>query len=239
MHENQTVTMKMTEYADFSMLKGVKQHSLLGIYTLPTPDCEGNVIIYFAERELLFTCSDVPDGYYIMEASDENPISRAKVITFLEKYNKVAVVCDDIQQTFDALAEEFVWVEAAGGVVVNDKDEVVMIVRNSRRDLPKGHREEGESFEECAAREVEEETGIKVAEVGRLLKTTVHCYNLYGKWEMKYTAWYAMTAAAEYELKPQHEEGITAVELVPLDNIQERIKSSFPTIKGVLAAFCE
>ena len=229
----------MTEHADFLINKGVKQHSSSGVYTLPTPDCGGNVIIYFAERELLFTCSDAPDGYYIMEISDENPISRAKVITFLEKYNKVAIECDDIQQTFDALAEEFVWVEAAGGVVLNEKNEVVLIVRNSRRDLPKGHREEGESFEECAAREVEEETGVKVAEVGRLLSATIHCYNLYGKWEMKYTAWYEMTAADGYELAPQREEGITAVELVPLDNIQERIKSSFPTIKSVLAAFFE
>ena len=231
--------MKMTERNEFSMPCAATQQDSSGVYTLPTSDNEGNVSIYFAERELLLTHADVSEEYYTLEPSDCSPISRAKIITFLEKYNKVAIVSQDIQQTFDTLAEQFAWVEAAGGVVCNAEGEAVMIVRNGRRDLPKGHREEGESFEECAAREVEEETGVKVAEVGRLLCTTVHCYNLYGKWEMKYTAWYAMTAATGYELKPQHEEGITAVELVPLSNIEEGIKSSFPTIKRVFAAFCD
>ena len=76
----------------------------------------------------------------------------------------------------------------------NSADEVLLIRRNERWDIPKGHREEGESVEECAAREVEEETGVKIAGVERFLCSTVHCYNIYGKWEMKYTSWYAMRA---------------------------------------------
>lgn len=231
--------MKMTERTDFYENNSGEPMPYAGIYTMPTRDAAGDVKLYFADRELLLTTSDAPDEYCVVPPSDCNPISRAKVVTFLEKYNKVAIECCDIQQTFDALAEQFVWVEAAGGVVCNGNGEVVMIVRNGRRDLPKGHREEGESFEECAAREVEEETGVKVAEVGRLLSATVHCYNLYGKWEMKYTAWYVMTAVADCRLAPQREEGITAVELVPISEIKERIKSSFPTIKSVFAAFCE
>ena len=231
--------MKMTERSDFFENKSGVAASSSGEYTLPTREDSGEVRVYFADRELLLTSSNAPDEYYIVEPSDCNPISRAKIVTFLEKYNKVAVECQDIQQTFDSLAAQFVWIEAAGGVVCNDNDEAVMIVRNGRRDLPKGHREEGETFEECAAREAEEETGVKIAEVGRFLCATVHCYNIYGKWEMKYTEWYAMRAVADYELKPQHEEGIAAVELVPLSNIEEGIKSSFPTIKRVFAAFCD
>ncbi len=56
-------------------------------------------------------------------------------------------------------------VRAAGGVVVRDCDgepEVVVVHRPKYDDwtLPKGKAENGESDEECALREVEEETGL-------------------------------------------------------------------------------
>ena len=137
---------------------------------------------------------------------------------------------------FEAFAEQMEWVEAAGGVVENEQGEVIMIRRNERWDLPKGHRELGESFAECAAREAEEETGVKVSEVGELLATTLHAYNIYGHWELKHTAWYAMCGNSS-ELLPQREEGIVQALWVARDEITERIKNSFPTIKEVFAAF--
>ena len=88
-----------------------------------------------------------------------------------------------------------------------------MIRRNERWDLPKGHREMGEEFDLCAAREAEEETGVKVTSVGRLLATTLHSYNFYGKWELKLTAWYHMRGEASL-LVPQQEEGIICAEWI-------------------------
>jgi 8-oxo-dGTP diphosphatase len=58
-------------------------------------------------------------------------------------------------------------VEAAGGVVVRDGR--VAVVHRPRYDdwsLPKGHLDPGESFEEAAVREVEEEMGTR----GRLVR---------------------------------------------------------------------
>ena len=72
--------------------------------------------------------------------------------------------------------------------------------------------------------------------VERLLTTTLHAYNIYGGWELKLTAWYAMEAR-RVELKPQSEEGIVAAEWVAGEDIEQRIKGSFPTIKRVFAAF--
>ena len=58
-----------------------------------------------------------------------------------------------------ALEETFRMAPAAGGVVVKD-GKFVSIVRHDIPDLPNGHIEKGESPEQAALREVEEETGI-------------------------------------------------------------------------------
>jgi 8-oxo-dGTP diphosphatase len=54
-------------------------------------------------------------------------------------------------------------VEAAGGVVLDDGGRVVLVHRPRYDDwtLPKGKLDPGESFEEAALREVEEETGLR------------------------------------------------------------------------------
>jgi 8-oxo-dGTP diphosphatase len=63
-------------------------------------------------------------------------------------------------------------VEAAGGVVV--RDGLVAIVHRPRYDdwtLPKGKLDPGETFEQAALREVEEETGLRCT-LGRELPST-------------------------------------------------------------------
>jgi 8-oxo-dGTP diphosphatase len=63
-------------------------------------------------------------------------------------------------------------VEAAGGVVVRDGR--VLLVHRPRYDdwtLPKGKLDPGESFEDAALREVEEETGLRCS-LGRELPST-------------------------------------------------------------------
>jgi 8-oxo-dGTP diphosphatase len=74
----------------------------------------------------------------------------------------------------DADAEVF----AAGGVVWRRGDggvEIVLVHRPKYDDwsLPKGKLDHGESFEEAAQREVEEETGLRT-ELGRFLGETTY-----------------------------------------------------------------
>jgi 8-oxo-dGTP diphosphatase len=60
-------------------------------------------------------------------------------------------------------------VRAAGGVVV--RDGLVAVVHRPRYDdwtLPKGKLDEGESFEEAALREIDEETGLRARLVREL-----------------------------------------------------------------------
>jgi 8-oxo-dGTP pyrophosphatase MutT (NUDIX family) len=64
-------------------------------------------------------------------------------------------------------------IEAAGGVVVRDGQ--VALVHRPRYDdwtLPKGKLDRGESFEEAAVREVEEETGLRARLVRELSSAT-------------------------------------------------------------------
>ncbi len=63
-------------------------------------------------------------------------------------------------------------VVAAGGIVVrqgNEGVEVLLIQKkgSSAWTLPKGHLEEGEKLEDCAVREILEETGLKVRLKGK------------------------------------------------------------------------
>src|SRR5262245_65194209 len=73
------------------------------------------------------------------------------------------------------------WViRAAGGVISRRTDrgeiEVLLIHRREQRDwsFPKGKLERGESDEECALREVEEETGLRCEIVAELPPVSYH-----------------------------------------------------------------
>ena len=142
----------------------------------------------------------------------------------------------DPDAAFAAFAAEFTPVEAAGGVVVNGCGEWLMIHRNGRWDLPKGHLECGERIEECAAREVCEETGV-AAEVVRPLCETLHAYYFpkTARWELKRTRWYELFTPACAALKPQTEEGIDAVAWCSPEEAAAHAAACYPTVRTVLA----
>jgi 8-oxo-dGTP diphosphatase len=68
-------------------------------------------------------------------------------------------------------------VRAAGGILLRDGEdgrrEIAVVHRPLRDDwsLPKGKLDDGESFEDCALREVEEETGLRCL-LGRFVGST-------------------------------------------------------------------
>ena len=65
-------------------------------------------------------------------------------------------------------------IEAAGGVVLRDDGRVAVVHRPRYDDwsLPKGKLDPGETFEQAALREIEEETGLRAALVRELPSTT-------------------------------------------------------------------
>lgn len=194
-------------------------------------------IVYFADKAVVFT-REAPGGeWFAVDVPSSGGISRTKVCKILETHNSVALVAGDPEAAFVAFAAQFAAVEAAGGVVVDDCGAWLLIRRNGRWDLPKGHVECGEGIEACAAREVEEETGV-AARVVRPLCETLHAYWFpkTARWELKRTHWFELHTPSCRTLQPQTEEGIEQVVWCPSERVAELLRDAFPTIRRVAEA---
>lgn len=196
-----------------------------------------NHTIYFGSTRLVI-CSELPsEEYHTLQVDDKLSVSRAKVIKKVENYKYVAILTPDVEATFEALKQEFVVVEAAGGVVDDGLGALLMIYSRGHWDLPKGHVEVGESGREAALREVEEETGIRCEIVGETpVARTWHAYDTYGRWELKRTEWWAMRAVGG-ELNAQGEEGIVDVAWCDAESLVQRLKSSYATICEIVERY--
>ncbi len=122
-------------------------------------------------------------------------------------------------------------VTAAGGMVVNNKEEILFIYRNNRWDLPKGKTEKNESIEESAIREVEEETGVQNLEIRRFITRTYHVFRRKGKLRLKETYWYEMYTEYDGELTPELSEGIKKVKWKNYEKSHKALKKSYANIK--------
>ena len=132
-----------------------------------------------------------------------------------------------------ALKETFKMAPAAGGVVITN-GKIASITRHDIPDLPKGHIEKGESPEQAALREVEEETGIGKLHIIKELPSTWHCYLEHEEWRLKRTYWYLMENEEAIQPKPQTEEGITEIKLIGNEEIEDFLKNTFRSISEIL-----
>ena len=77
----------------------------------------------------------------------------------LKSFKLINLFINSYSSLLSTFSDHLKIVHACGGVVRNDKNDVLLIKRMGLWDLPKGKLEKGESYEECAKREVVEETG--------------------------------------------------------------------------------
>ena len=140
----------------------------------------------------------------------------------------------DLEKLRRLFWKPFLIVQAAGGLVVNGKGEWLLIHRRGHWDLPKGKLDEGESLEECAVREVSEETGLQAPVLGRHLCTTYHTYEDYGHHVLKESHWYSMTVEDVPALTPQTEEDITDIAWLDGEGVRAVTDKAYPSIREVL-----
>lgn len=152
-----------------------------------------------------------------------------------EKANTGAII---EEQSAHALMEHisnfFKVIKAGGGVVFNEKNEVLMIFRRGKWDLPKGKLDKGETIDQCALREVIEETGIQQLTLGALLTETWHLYTDRGRNLVKHSTWYKMTSTDNKPLKPQAEEDIMEARWVSAADLTPLMDNTYNAIKEVL-----
>lgn len=139
----------------------------------------------------------------------------------------------DLTYLWEKFRSLFEVVEAAGGLVVRDK-KMLFIYRNNRWDLPKGKREKGESIEQTALREVEEECGIAQLEIEKTLQDTHHIFFEDKTNKLKITHWYAMNTSSTMDPVPQKIEGILKARFISLQNIDELYQKMYTNISFLL-----
>jgi 8-oxo-dGTP pyrophosphatase MutT (NUDIX family) len=125
---------------------------------------------------------------------------------------------------------------AAGGLVENEKGEILFMFRRGKWDLPKGKLDPGETLEECALREVEEETGVGQLKLKKFLLQTLHEYEELGKVIQKKTHWFQMTTISHQSLVPQTEEDITDLRWIAPADFEIVLRNTYPAIVEVLRA---
>ena len=146
-----------------------------------------------------------------------------------KKIKGVNLYTPDLEKGWQYFLRTFHTVSAAGGLVLNAKKEILFIYRAKKWDLPKGRIEKGETIEETAIREVEEECGISNLKLIKPLLTTYHVYFQNGM-KLKETFWFVMTSNDTKALVPQLEEGITKVTFKKEAEVLKALQNSYKNI---------
>ncbi|MEO9481831.1 MAG: NUDIX hydrolase [Ekhidna sp.] len=177
------------------------------------------------------------DDVLIMNASFDQIDSLLRLMTDkkLKKVHSIFISSREKRDLINYLKGKFKVVEAAGGVV-EKKGKLLMIYRRKVWDIPKGKLDKGETIEECAVREVEEETGVKV-QIDWKVDAVWHTYTNKKKYILKKTHWYAMRCVDDRKMSPQKEEGIKKVEWMGLEEVRKALHDSYRSIRYVMQEY--
>ncbi|EAZ79882.1 NUDIX hydrolase [Algoriphagus machipongonensis] len=154
----------------------------------------------------------------------------------LKDLDSITLVSKDRSVLKKFVKSRFNIIKAAGGVVTNKKHQVLLIYRLGKWDFPKGKFEKGETPEECAIREVEEECAIKVKATKHLYNTW-HTYSQNRKSILKKTYWYEMECISDKGMTPQKEEGIDDIRWFYEGDAKVALVNSYPSMRYLFKQF--
>lgn len=159
------------------------------------------------------------------------------VLTAFKENEKTLHLClrsADLSKTWNSFKSLFEIIVAAGGLVTNPENQLLMIFRNGKWDLPKGKLEKEESPSTAALREVEEECGVGGLAIGEELVKVYHTYFQDGKSILKKTHWFSMKTNYSGQLLPQAEEGITEVKWMSRRELIVAMENTWGSIREMM-----
>ncbi len=162
--------------------------------------------VFYNEKLVLLT--DTPlNAVRALKFSTASQFEEALALLRNSSISQINIYHHNLEKLWTEFKNHFFYLEAAGGVVNNQKNEILFIYRLGKWDLPKGKVEKGETTEVAAIREVVEECGINDLKLGRLIDITYHIY-FQKKLILKAVYWYEMHSDGTEIPVPQNEEGI-------------------------------
>ena len=189
------------------------------------------------------------------EHLDENGSNHEQLIVNTNSPNKIKEVIDyveahpdhreiylsnsDVHHLFKTFKDFFVTVEAAGGIVWNPSNAILLIYRHNKWDLPKGKLEAGEDPQETALREITEECGIKQLALNHFFGTTYHTFWQHNQRILKVTYWFDISCDDPENINPQTEEGIETIRWMDANGIKKAMENTFPNLRNVLQTYLE
>lgn len=199
--------------------------------------------IYFGDKPL-FLCDSIDDDIQPFVHHDDaifiDELNAHTVRTMIHEMEVASIHAGvfyhpDFSQLLKSFFKRFTLVRAAGGIIFNESKEVLMIFRKGSWDLPKGKLDENEKLEDCALREVKEETGLKDVKLVTAAGVTYHTYHEGSRHILKESNWFTMTAPGDQPLKAQEEEQITDIRWVKNTELPAYLPDAFPLIADLLS----
>lgn len=201
--------------------------------------------IYFNEKPL-FLCDNIDetiepyvhhdDAVFIDELNSHTVKAMIHEMQ-LEKIHAGVFYHPNLEELKKAFYKKFTIIQAGGGLVQNEKKEILLIYRKGKWDLPKGKLDKGEKIEDCAFREVEEETGLQHVKLISPLVITYHTYHEGARYILKESHWYTMKVSGEQTLVPQTEEDIHEVKWISAIDAEKYYPECYPSVVDVIKTY--
>ena len=194
--------------------------------------------VYFGNRSVEIvpegSVTDYHDGrvYYNDQPGDD--LSRLpEWFEQIDDIESLVIESKDPEAAFAEFTSQLKTEVAAGGVICNSKGQTLLFWRRGAWDMPKGHQEIGETLEECALREVQEETGLTHLALGEPICVTYHTYHRNGNFVLKESHWYRMTLTEPEKVIVQTEEDIERATWCGPTRLKQLLKKAYPSIQDV------
>jgi ADP-ribose pyrophosphatase YjhB (NUDIX family) len=201
--------------------------------------------IYFGDKPL-FLCDAVDETIQPFVHHDDaifiDELNLHTIKTIIHEMETASIHAgvfynEDLEALTKAFFKKFTLIQAAGGIVLNDKKECLLIFRKGKWDLPKGKTDNNEKLEDCAIREVKEETGLKTIAITSAGPVTYHTYHEGSRHILKESNWFFMSGNSKEELTPQQEEGISEIKWMGKDELKSILPKAYPLIADIISDF--